>query len=368
MPSHHQSALFAALRNLGVDLVVRYYGTVTRDRVRLGWEVPKALPPYAAYVTSPTELGGVTDWRHRIHLLPGYASWFLTVMRRRLDATGTYWCHWSERSTPGWRWVLSYPVKRWYADRVNRRALGAFGIGEPAIRDFGRWGMRPEAIALLPYAVNPLAASAIPDSLCQAFLNGRKAFLFVGRVSKPKGAHTLLAAFAEVAKCAPDWCLILCGPTEKEYASVAARLGISNRVLFRGVVPASSVAGVFRASDVFVLPSRDKDGWGVALAEAASLGMPLIASETVGAAYHLIEPGVNGFRVSPGDAESLRWAMSAYVRSARLVQIHGPESKKLFERYIPSASARRLVTAIEGWLAMRGRSIAPIMRSDPGSR
>jgi glycosyltransferase involved in cell wall biosynthesis len=371
MPSHHQSAFFDALVDAGVDLAVRYYGRVTQARINLGWAVPGALPGYASYVTADGDaLENLTDWQTRVHILPGYGSRFVWTLRQRLCDADARWVHWSELASPGFRWILTYPIKRWYSRQVNVHALGAFGIGELAIRDFTRWGINRESIALLPYAIAGLVGDVAPDGQCQAFLRGRKAYLFVGKLSHGKGVDVLLEAFASIAAEHREWCLILCGDEggRDSHQKQAARLGISDRVLFRGVVASSDVNRIFRAADVFLLPSRNKDGWGIAMNEAASLGMPLIASTRVGSAYHLIEPGVNGFRVTPGDAVSLRRAMLAYARSPKLISEHGLQSRRLFEQFTPAENARRFVAAVESWLAMRAGPALATGSSNGNSR
>ena len=359
MPSHHQDAFLEALVDSGVDLAVRYYGRVTDDRLRLGWSVPGALPAFASYVDAGRDaLDSVADWKARVHVVPGYGSRFLWTLQQRLCEANAGWVHWSERASPGLRWLLTYPIKRRYAGLVNAHALGAFGIGESAIRDFIRWGINRESIGLLPYAIDRLAGCAQPDERCRAFVGGRKAFLFVGKLISRKGVDVVLEAFADISDRHRDWCLILCGDDGREgnFQQLAVRLGISDRVLFRGAVPATEMNRIFGAGDVAILASLS-DGWGMTMSEAASLGMPLIASTRVGSAYHLIEPGFNGFRVKPGDAKSLSSAMLAYATSPELISEHGRQSLRLFEQFTPAANARRFVAVIHSWLSMRAGQI-----------
>ena len=60
--------------------------------------------------------------------------------------------------------------------------------------------------------------------------------------------------------------------------------------------------------DVFVLPSEDEP-WGLVINEAMCSGLPIVASERVGAAADLIQPGYNGFRFPPGDLPALTQAL-----------------------------------------------------------
>lgn len=353
-PSHHQSPFFSALRAAGVDLRVCYYENVQSERLAMGWGKLDDLPPGEQFV--PGDLGSlerVGDWRQRIHVHPGYGTAFARALAVELSRSKVAWVHWSEPAYPGLRWWVSFPVKRWYARLVNRHAWGALGNGVRALEDFERWGMRKERFALLPYspaACDPLAS---PDPQCERFRSGRQAFLFLGALCRRKAVDVLLAAFARVAREQPEWVLLVVGNDRSGgvYHRLAERLGLKDRVLFRGPVPASQVADVFKSARVLVLPSRF-DGWGAVVNEAASMGMALIASDQVGAAYHLLEPGQNGFRVRAGSTESLARAMRAYIREPDLADAHGANSRVLFQGFTPERSTERLLAALHTWQAM----------------
>jgi glycosyltransferase involved in cell wall biosynthesis len=96
---------------------------------------------------------------------------------------------------------------------------------------------------------------------------------------------------------------------------------------------------------VLILPSRH-DGWGFVLNEAASLGKALIASDGCGAAHHLIEHEVNGYRFPVGDRGALSLAMLAYCRNRGLERRHGAESLRIFEDFTPERNAQRLEEAL----------------------
>jgi glycosyltransferase involved in cell wall biosynthesis len=101
------------------------------------------------------------------------------------------------------------------------------------------------------------------------------------------------------------------------------------------------VAARLEPCDILVLPSRF-DGWGMVLNEAASLGKALIATESCGAAHHLIDAERNGFRVRPGDVAGLADAMSRYCRDPDLARQHGAHSRRVFVQFTPACNAVRL--------------------------
>lgn len=354
-PSEYQSAFFSALRRAGVDICVCYYERMPEDRVKLGWKSGEKLQPGEQFVPSSLKaIEQIPDCDTRIHVHVGYGKKFLRDLVQHFCREGYRWVHWSERAHRGLRWWGSLIRKRWYANLVNQHALGSFGQGVLALQDFAKWGIRPEKMALLPYSVNACDESAAPDQVCEEYCGGRKAYLYLGALDHRKGIDILLRAYQKVCRVNEEWVLLLVGNDRSggAYQKLAQKLGISERVLFHGCMPANEISRALKCAKVLVLPSRF-DGWGVVLNEAASLGMALVATDQVGAAYHLIDPGENGFRVRAGHVDSLARALISYVRHPELADSHGEHSRHLFEAYSPERNVSRFLNAIQAWEAMR---------------
>jgi glycosyltransferase involved in cell wall biosynthesis len=66
---------------------------------------------------------------------------------------------------------------------------------------------------------------------------------------------------------------------------------------------------LYADSDVLVLPSR-YEVWGLVINEALEHGLPVIATESVGAVDDLLVDGVNGYVTATGDVGELRDAMA----------------------------------------------------------
>jgi glycosyltransferase involved in cell wall biosynthesis len=114
------------------------------------------------------------------------------------------------------------------------------------------------------------------------------------------------------------------GPLLDALAAAAARLGLGQRITWRGALAHDQVAEAYRAADLFVLASRiapdgDRDGLPNVMLEAGASELPVVASRT-GAVPELIEDGVNGRLVPPEDPSALAVALAALIRdpSARL--------------------------------------------------
>jgi len=85
-----------------------------------------------------------------------------------------------------------------------------------------------------------------------------------------------------------------------------------DRVRLLGFVPDDDLADLYRAADVFVLPSRTAEGFGLVLLEAAACAVPSIATRS-GAPPELIENGVTGRLVDPSEPTQLAAALRDLV-------------------------------------------------------
>ncbi|MGH7769290.1 MAG: glycosyltransferase family 4 protein [Candidatus Binatia bacterium] len=182
----------------------------------------------------------------------------------------------------------------------------------------------------------------------EAFLqNGQGAkasvprILYAGVIAPHKGIHHLVNAFAVVAEEFPSVELTIIGKEEnKRYRAAlneqVKKLGLKDRVRFMGAVSQSELARWMANSSVLVLPSLS-EGLGRVIFEAMAAGTPVIGSR-VGGIPELVEDGVSGFSVSPGDenalAESLRWIFSNPEKSCAM----GKSGRAFVERFFSTDS------------------------------
>jgi glycosyltransferase involved in cell wall biosynthesis len=159
-------------------------------------------------------------------------------------------------------------------------------------------------------------------------------FLYAGRLDPEKGLDTLLVAFRDV----PGRLVLVGSGSEEERLR---RLAF-DRVCFEPPRSRDDLVALYAKADVFVLPSRSEP-WGMVLNEAATAGLPLVATEEVGAAYDLIEQGQNGFRVPADDVEALGHALRTLALDARLRASAGARSRELVRNLTPTAWADGVV-------------------------
>lgn len=138
---------------------------------------------------------------------------------------------------------------------------------------------------------------------------------FVGRVVRHKGIWELLDAFVGVAAEIPEAKLLLVGGTldsEQDQSTtramterIEADAALRNRVVSTGF--RDDVPQLLAIMDILVLPSH-REGFGMVIAEAGAMGVPVVATATRGA-QEAIEPGVNGLLAPIGDPSALQSAL-----------------------------------------------------------
>ncbi|MEZ5304493.1 MAG: glycosyltransferase family 4 protein [Verrucomicrobiales bacterium] len=174
-------------------------------------------------------------------------------------------------------------------------------------------------------------------------------FLFCGQMIERKAVDVLLEAFGRVRREIPAARLILAGregDLPKFLAEAESRdPGLGESVENAGFVAPADLPGLFAQASCFVLPSRH-DGWGVVVNQAIGSGLPVIASDAVGAS-ELIEAGVNGCVVPAGDAGALADAMLAIGADATLRASMSQAARVTAAELAPQAGAARLAAILQ---------------------
>jgi glycosyltransferase involved in cell wall biosynthesis len=188
--------------------------------------------------------------------------------------------------------------------------------------------------------------------------------LGVARLVPKKGIETLLEALA-LLSAEVHWRYehIGGGPLRERLAGAAARLGLAERIVWRGALPQDQVLDAYRRADLFVLASRiapdgDRDGLPNVLLEASAAGLAVVASR-VAAVTELIDDGANGYLVPPEDPSALARALAALVEDpvARL-RLGRAGRRRVLERFAPEPGIDRLAARLGGLLDHPGRVAA----------
>ena len=193
--------------------------------------------------------------------------------------------------------------------------------------------------------VLPQLGVCLPDTFSRpADEAGTLRIAFVGRLVEEKGVGDLIEA---VAGLHSDWSLAVVGdgPTRRKLEDQTRRLGVANRVSFRGSVPHPEVASLWPSIDVLVLPSRTTPHWaeqfGHVLVEAMAHGVTVLGSSS-GAIPEVI--GDAGVVVPEGDEVALREALEQLVTNRNtLREFAARGNKRVRQLYTDDAIAERTI-------------------------
>ena len=135
-----------------------------------------------------------------------------------------------------------------------------------------------------------------------------------GRLEEQKGHDLLFEALSTVLRQGLDFTLVVAGEGSRRswLEQQALSLRLAPRVQFVGQV--EDVGSLLAAADAVLLPSR-WEGLPLVLLEAMARGRPIVAS-AVGGVPDVIQDGVNGTLVPPGDAAALAVALEQLHRKA----------------------------------------------------
>ncbi len=147
-----------------------------------------------------------------------------------------------------------------------------------------------------------------------------KIILGAGRFVDWKGFEYLIEAYAELLQSGiqVDTCLWLVGdgPEMSKYRALVEKLNLGEKVTFHGF--ARDIRPWLWASDIFVQPSQEPEGFSLMLLEAMSAGLPSIATN-IGGTLDIIEEGVNGWLMRTGGDNDLADKMRRVLSDSSLL-------------------------------------------------
>jgi len=173
----------------------------------------------------------------------------------------------------------------------------------------------PEKVRQLPWPLNPgflrMAAEPVDLPVPPEFPHGR-IILTVGRWAaseRYKGADELIGAIAQLHGSVAGLHLVAVGGGDDlpRLRKIAHELGVADRVHFLENLSREQIAACYAKAEIFALPSTG-EGFGLVFLEAMAFSKPVVAA-AAGGATDVVEDGINGLLVPPGDAARLAQAL-----------------------------------------------------------
>ena len=224
-------------------------------------------------------------------------------------------------------WVLKSGIQRWLLrnlDQLIARLNTAVLVDSPSQRDF-----LIEQGVIQPAKSQVLGSGSIAGVDTERFRPNPEVrvvtraelgiedpnvpiILFVGRLNHDKGIDTLLQAFSSQT-IQQDSYLLLVGPDEENYIPRIPELLGERLENFRYIPFTTEPEKYMAASDIFCLPSL-REGFGLAIIEAGSSGLPSVASGIYGVTDSVKE-GETGLLIRPGSVDELIGGLTCLLKN-----------------------------------------------------
>jgi glycosyltransferase involved in cell wall biosynthesis len=165
-----------------------------------------------------------------------------------------------------------------------------------------------------------ISASEVKELQQKLGLEGKFVVGHFSRLAPWKGQHILIAALSQ---CPPEVTVILVGDAlfgEQDYVQQlheqVAQLKLENRVKFLGF--RADVPQLMAACNLVAHTSTAPEPIGRVIVEAMLCGTPVVAAQA-GGAMELVEHGVNGFLVTPGEIAELAQVINTCVAETAMI-------------------------------------------------
>jgi glycosyltransferase involved in cell wall biosynthesis len=238
--------------------------------------------------------------------------------------------------------------------RLLLRQVGGLYIGEESRRYLQHFGVPEQRLFPALYCVDNerlqeqarvLAGDRQAIRASLGVTDDNPVVLFCGKLVDRKGPMELLRAFGEVRARRPCWLLFAGeGPLRADIEE-AVRTGFIENVHILGFLNQTELPRAYCAADMFVLPSKYNETWGLVVNEAMIFGLPVITSDHVGCSLDLVHHGRNGFVTRAGFVSDLSYAIETLVSDEALRAGFGANSRSLIAPFTVSASAAAIVQA-----------------------
>ena len=208
-------------------------------------------------------------------------------------------------------------------------------------------------VAVVPNGIDPPPPASRADAL---EILGRPPVPVVGCVgslARHKGQAVLLRAMARLTegRAGPTVVFVGDGPERPALEAGAAALAGRARVLFTG--ERTDARRLLPAFDIAVVPSLEREGFGLAALEAMDAGLPVVASR-VGGLPEVVQDGRSGLLVPPGDEAALAAAIARLLeRPDERVRFGAEGRRRVESRFRAAPMARRIETLYEEALCER---------------
>lgn len=158
------------------------------------------------------------------------------------------------------------------------RRIPFMTVSESTKKDLIHWGIPEDKIIVIHNGVNkPKRVSVKKEK--------KKTLIFLGALSKDKGIEDAINVFSEIFKKEKDWQFWVVGKSDPQYLikikKLVNKLGLSQNTKFWGYISEEKKFELLAKAHILINPSV-REGWGLVVIEAASVGTPTVAYDVPG--------------------------------------------------------------------------------------
>lgn len=229
-----------------------------------------------------------------------------------------------------------YRPMLWRVLRGARRIL----VGSPS---YLRTSPFLQAVAnkcvIVPFGIDP---HPFFDASPRYGKGDRSRLFFHGRHRYYKGVEILLQAMTQIEA---DLWIGGDGEMRGKWMGLVAELGLADRVRFFGDIPRHELPGVYASVDLFVLPSMLRaEAFGVVLLEAMAAGLPCVTTELGTGTSFIVQDGLTGLVVPPGEPNALAGAIRRLLEDPDLRVRMGAAGR---ERVVEEFTVEKMLKRVE---------------------
>jgi glycosyltransferase involved in cell wall biosynthesis len=378
-PVQYHAPVYRKLAEMGVDLEVVYGSDFSmrgyKDKefgARFAWDKEltagtkcRFLEPEAKSYGQVTGKGigqALDEIRPKAALLCGYNHPFDRAAFQECRKRGIPILLKAETTDRAVRrgWLKSR-IRDWRLRVIYRECAVLLPIGKRSREHYRRLGVPEEKMVDSPYCVDESSFLWDEDSRTKLRTTKRKELgdripeigygmpkaliLFSGKLVWRKGPDLLVEAAGRLRKEGMDVGVVFCGSGEMETQLKKRCEELKVPAVFLGFVNQSGLSAVYHACDLFCLPSREGETWGLVVNEALLHGLPVVVSEAVGCGPDLVVSDECGEFFQTGEVKALAIGLKNVIQKGLSLE-RRKICRKTVEPYSTGKAAEGIIRAL----------------------